>query len=163
MRGARGSFLMAPLLANLRHGKSTTNLACKNVRNLSGGEQLQPDRCWDCTIASGTRPRASGSSHKAASAEAAIPASLHGHVLPDSVRRDSAQSVLTPVFQNQPNRRTQAGSALFQIPALTIGARHFRRPGNKPVAIPLDDCRKFVPHEKSIRLIYSFRFIARTR
>jgi hypothetical protein len=37
----------------------------------------------------------------------------------------------------------------------TIGARDLWRPRNKPLAILFDDCREFIPHEMSIRLIFT--------
>jgi hypothetical protein len=62
-------------------------------------------------------------------------ASLHRHGLLDRLGRSSAKSILAPVLKNQPNGCAEVGAALFNIPALAIGAGDFRRPGNKPIAV----------------------------
>ncbi len=102
--------------------------------------------CWDCTRASVNHPRVSDNSHASASGEAEIRASLHRDGFLDGFWRNTAQAVFAPVRQNQPNGFAEAGTTFLHGAALSIRARDFGRPGNKPLAVPLNDRSELIPH-----------------
>jgi hypothetical protein len=104
----------------------------------------------DCTTGSVRRLRASDSTRASAGGEAAIRASLDGDRLAKGVCRSPAKAIFAAIFQNQLNRSAQAFTALFQAATLPIGAGNFRRPGNKPFAVALNDRSEFIPHGTSI-------------
>jgi len=61
------------------------------------------------------------------------------------------KALLAPVVQNQFNRGGQIFQAPFPGLLLSIGFRHLRAEGNKPLAIPLNDRRVAISHDEKVQ------------
>jgi len=121
-----------------------------NRQSLYASEPLPFVPLPDWSTTNEIRPRASDSIRASGGAAGAIPASLNGDRLAKGVRRDPAKAILAAIFQDQLNSRTQAFATLFHAMPLAICARNLRRPGDKPIAVALNNRCEFVPHGRSI-------------
>lgn len=62
----------------------------------------------------------------------------------------SAPCIFAAVFKNQLDSRAEALTALFNVKPLAVRAGNLRRPGDKPIAVPLNDRCEFIAHGESI-------------
>lgn|SRR5215469_222218 len=98
----------------------------------------------------GLRLRVSDNTHARVDAAAATRASLHRDRFFDGIRRSAAESIVTPILEDELNRGAEAVLALFERVPLAVCPWDFRRPRNEPIAIAFDYRCEFVPHGKSI-------------
>src|SRR5215207_545936 len=90
--------------------------------------------------------RASGSSRAGAGGAGGNSASPDHDRFTHGLRRDSAQRVFAPIFENQGDGLRQTRAALFDRPALSVGPGDFGAVADEPVFVALDDGREFVVH-----------------
>lgn len=132
------------LSADLWYGEPATDFAGKDVGFLGVARNRLNFACVG--IAPEGMYTALALEIAAVQAQMAKQGSLHSDSFLNRFRRKPAQAVLAPIFQDQANRFTEAGAAFLYGAALSICARNFRGPGNKPATVPFYDRRELIAH-----------------
>ena len=141
----------ALLPADLRDRQASTNLPRQQIGDLCvPGNRFRPPCLWIAPQGVRTTFALEITPMQTQGDARGIRASLDGDRFAKGIGRRSAQSILAAVFQNQLDGRTQVFTAFFHTAPLPVGAGDFRGPGDKPLAVALNDRGELVSHGSSI-------------
>jgi hypothetical protein len=87
-------------------------------------------------------------------------ASLQDNRFSNGILGNTAQSVFSAIFKDQPNRFSEILATLFGRAALTVGARNLRTVSDEPVFVFFYDCREFIVHNSPPLYVPSLVLVA---